>query len=76
MNLTIPPIFFNAVGTLFVVMGALRAIFLGRRRAGELTEDTAERAKLRKRHLVFGIVYVLAGILLILLTSGVIRSRM
>jgi hypothetical protein len=76
MNVVIPPIFFYAVGTLFVVMGALRAIYLGRRRPGrEIDEDTPERAKLRKRHLTFGIVYVLAGIFLILLTSGVIHKR-
>ena len=75
MNVVIPPIFFYAVGTIFVVMGALRAIMLGRRRPGDLTEETPERAKLRRRHLVFGIVYVVAGIFLILLTSGVIHRR-
>ena len=75
MNL--PPVFFYAIGTILVVFGALRAIFLGLRRPSrELSEDTPARAKLRRNHLLFGILHCLAGIVLILLTSGVIRSRL
>jgi hypothetical protein len=76
MNIVIPPLLFYVVGTLFVVIGALRAAMLGRRRAGrEIAEETAAAAKARRYHLRLGIVYVLAGILLILLTSGVLRFR-
>jgi hypothetical protein len=76
MNVVIPPIFFYAVGTLLVVFGVLRAIVLGRRRAGrEVADDTPERSRLRRRHLTFGIVWVLMGLFLIVSTAGVIRMR-
>jgi hypothetical protein len=75
MNL--PPVFFYAIGTILAVFGALRAVFLGiRRPERELTDDTPARAKLRRNHLIFGVAHCVAGILLILLTSGVIRSRL
>ena len=76
MNIVIPPILFYAVGTLLVVFGALRTIILGRRRPSrELTDDTPERAKERRRHFMWGIIWVLLGLFLILSTSGVLRSR-
>jgi hypothetical protein len=75
MNL--PPVFFYAIGAFLAVFGAARALVLGRRRAGrEIAEETPERAKLRRNHLIFGTVHFVFGILLILLTSGVIRSRL
>jgi hypothetical protein len=71
--MSLPPLFFYAIGTLLIVFGALRVVFLGRRRAGrELTEDTPQRAKLRRYHTTWGTIFVLAGAVLILLTSGVI----
>jgi hypothetical protein len=74
VNVVIPPVFFYAIGTILVVFGALRAIMLGRRRADrELYDDTPARAKLRRNHLVFGILYVLTGLFLIVSTTGVIR---
>ena len=76
MNIVIPPILFYAVGTLFIVIGGLRAFMLGRRRPDrELAEDTPAQLKARRYHLRLGIVYVLSGILLILMTSGVLRLR-
>jgi hypothetical protein len=76
MNVVIPPIFFYAVGTLLVVFGALRALTLGRRRPErELQEDTPERAKVRRRHLTFGVVWVLMGLFLIASTAGVVHFR-
>jgi hypothetical protein len=76
MNVIIPPIFFYAIGTLLVVFGALRTIMLGRRRADrELSEDTPERAKQRRRHRAMGVVWVLMGLFLIVSTSGVLQSR-
>jgi len=74
MNL--PPIFFYAVGTAFVVFGGLRVAILGRRRAGrELTEDTPERAQTRRRHLIWGSIQVIAGLVLIASTAGVLGRR-
>jgi hypothetical protein len=71
--ITLPPIFFYAIGTLLVVFGGLRAAVLGRRRAErELTEETPERAKARKRHLAMGIVWVLMGAFLIASTAGIL----
>ncbi len=75
--MTLPPVFFYAVGTFLAVFGAARALILGRRRPDrELVEDTPARAKLRRNHLVFGTLHFVFGIVLILLTSGVIRARL
>jgi hypothetical protein len=75
--MTLPPVFFYAMGTFLAVFGAARALVLGRRRPDrELVEETPARAKLRRSHLFWGTVHCLAGIVLILLTSGVIRSRL
>jgi hypothetical protein len=74
MNL--PPIFFYAIGTLFVVFGGLRVAILGRRRGGrELGEDTPERAQVRRRHLIWGSIQVVAGLILIASTAGVLGRR-
>jgi hypothetical protein len=76
MNLVIPPVFFYAIGTIFIVVGALRAATLGRHRPDrEIGEDTPERAKARRYHLRLGIIYVIVGVALIFMTSGVIRFR-
>jgi len=75
--MSIPPVFFYAIGGFLAVFGAARAIFLGRRRPDrELTEETPAKAKLRRNHLVFGIIHFVFGIVLILMTSGVIRWRL
>ena len=71
--ITLPPIFFYAIGTLLVVFGVMRTVVLGRRRADrELTEETPERAKARKRHLAMGIVWVLLGLFLLFSTAGIL----
>ena len=75
--MSLPPIFFYAIGAFLAVFGAARALILGRRRPDrEIVEDTPARAKIRRNHLIFGTVHFVFGILLILLTSGVIRSRL
>ena len=75
-QISLPPLFFYAIGTLLVVFGALRAVVLGRRRGDrELTEDTPERAKARKRHLAMGIIWVLMGAFLIVSTAGILGRR-
>jgi hypothetical protein len=74
--ITLPPIFFYAIGTLLVVFGALRIAFLGRRRADrELTDDTPDRTKARKRHTVWGIIWVAMGAFLIASTAGILGLR-
>lgn len=77
MNLVIPPVFFYAVGTLLVVFGTLRSIILGGRRADrEIQDETADALKARKRHRIWGIIWVLMGLFLIASTAGVLGSRL
>jgi len=74
VNIDLPPIVFYVLGSMFLVFGVLRALLLGRRRAErELTEDTPERAKARRRHLLFGALWILVGFFLIFETSGLLR---
>ncbi len=76
MNVVIPPLFFYVVGALLVIFGALRVFTLGRRNADrELSEDTPQQAKARKRHRTFGIVWILMGLFLIVSTADVLRLR-
>jgi hypothetical protein len=75
--MNIPPVIFYAVGAFLAVFGATRALVLGRRRADrDVVEETPARAKLRRNHLLFGTLHFVFGILLILMTSGVIRTRL
>lgn len=70
MNPSLPPIFFHVMGIILLVIGVLRATMLGRRRADrELAEDTPDRAKARRRHLVWGILYALTGLFLVVSTA-------
>ena len=70
MNPSLPPIFFEIIGVILLVIGVLRAAMLGRRRADrELAEDTPERAKARRRHLVWGIIWTLVGAYLVVATA-------
>jgi hypothetical protein len=76
MNIVIPPIFFYVMGAILVIAGAVRAATLGRRNPErELLEDTPERAKARRRHLTFGIVWVAMGLFLLFSTAGLLRLR-
>jgi hypothetical protein len=76
MNLVIPPIVFYVLGALFLVFGTLRAVVLGRRRSDrELTEDTPQRARMRRRHVMFGIFWILTGLFLIASTAGVLSRH-
>jgi hypothetical protein len=76
MNVVIPPLFFYVVGALLVIFGGLRTVTLGRRRdSRELTEDTPQAAKARRRHVTFGIVWVVMGLFLIFSTAGVLSFR-
>jgi hypothetical protein len=76
MNIVLPPLFFYAVGALLVVFGALRIVVLGRRNPNrELSDDNPARARIRKRHVAFGVVWIVMGLFLVASTAGVLRMR-
>ncbi|HXU65095.1 MAG TPA: hypothetical protein VN962_25525 [Polyangia bacterium] len=76
MNVVIPPLFFYVIGALLVIFGALRAVTLGRRKdSHELAEDSPQQAKARRRHVTFGIVWIVMGLFLIVSTADVLRMR-
>jgi hypothetical protein len=76
MNVVLPPLFFYIVGFLLTVGGAVRVATLGRRvESREISEDTPERAKARRRHRTFGFVWIALGLFLIASTAGVLRMR-
>jgi hypothetical protein len=76
MNLVIPPLFFYLFGLVLVIAGVVRAATLGRRDAKrEINDDTPERAKARRRHFTFGLVWIAMGVFLIASTAGVLRMR-
>src|SRR5262245_45779337 len=76
MNLVIPPLVFYVAGFALVVGGVLRALMLGRRNPRrEISDDDPGRARARRRHLTFGVVWVLMGLFLIASTAGVLRSK-
>src|SRR5262245_22405011 len=76
MNVVIPPLLFYTVGAVLVVAGTLRALLLGRRRPGrEIADDDPARERFRRRHLVWGLLWVAMGIFLIISTAGVLKSK-
>lgn len=76
MDVVIPPLVFYAVGIVLVLGGAIRAVMLGRRNPSrEIADDDPAKARTRRRHLTFGLVWVAMGIFLLASTAGVLRSR-
>ena len=79
MNVAIPPIFFYVIGAMLVIFGALRALTLGRRSERSLVDadgnENPARAGERRRHLRFGIIWVLMGVFLIVSTAGILKMR-
>ena len=82
MNLVIPPLFFYAIGAVLVIAGVARSLTLGRRRPErDIQNDdpdsavAAKAAQVRRRHVIFGVVWVLLGLFLILSTAGVLKAR-
>jgi hypothetical protein len=74
--ITLPPIFFYVLGTLFVVFGVLRVIVLARRRADrEVQEDTPQHVKQRRQHLLFGVVWIGVGLFFIASAAGLVGPR-
>jgi hypothetical protein len=76
MNIVIPPLIFYLLGAALVLGGAVRALTLGRRDPKrEIADDDPARSRGRRRHLTFGIVWMLMGLFLIASTAGVLRSK-
>jgi hypothetical protein len=76
MKLELPPALFYGVGAILIIFGALRAHTLGwQRRARERGDEQEEDAALgrrpnptARRHLTFGLLWVLMGIFLVVST--------
>ncbi len=79
MNFELPPVLFYGVGVILIVFGALRAYQLGWQRRfdqvpGERTEEGAEAGQGRRRnptarrHLGFGVLWVVMGLFLVVST--------
>lgn len=76
MNVVIPPLIFYVVGTALVLAGTVRALTLGRRNPQrEVADDDPARARARRRHFTFGLVWVAMGLFLIASTAGVLRTK-
>jgi hypothetical protein len=76
MNVVIPPLIFYAVGAALVVGGTVRALTLGRRDSSrEIADDDPAKARARRRHFTFGMVWIAMGLFLIASTAGVLRSK-
>lgn len=76
MDVVIPPLVFYAVGIVLILGGATRAVMMGRRNPSrEVADDDPAKARARRRHLAFGLVWVAMGIFLVASTAGVLRQR-
>ena len=90
MQVNLPPFLFYAVGSMLIVFGALRIKYLGaprmRRRPaddGELSGDRAdepeerfERGPEQRRHIRWGILWILMGLSLVVSTFIQVRRQM
>lgn len=76
MNVVIPPLIFYVIGAALVVAGSVRALTLGRRNPErEVADDDPARARARRRHFTFGLIWVAMGLFLIASTAGVLRKK-
>ena len=76
MNIVIPPLIFYVIGAALVIGGTVRALTLGRRNPDrEINDDDPARARGRRRHFTFGLIWVAMGLFLIISTVGVLRSK-
>ena len=90
MQVNLPPFLFYAIGSMLIVFGALRVKYLGaprlRRRPahdGELSGDQAdepeerlERGPEQRRHIRWGIIWMLLGLFLVISTFVQVRRQM
>jgi hypothetical protein len=76
MNVVFPPIVLYVVGAALVIGGIVRALTLGRRRPGrEISDDDPAKVRIRRRHFAFGVVWIGAGLFLIISTAMTLKSR-
>jgi uncharacterized membrane protein HdeD (DUF308 family) len=77
MKLELPPVLFYGVGVILIVFGALRAYHLGwvRREApspdrveGDEVDTTPRTDPTARRHMMFGLLWVVMGIILVVST--------
>ena len=73
MKIELPPALFYGVGVILIVFGALRAHQLGWQRRHRVRPDDEEGAAPRtdptaRRHMTFGVLWVLMGIFLVVST--------
>ncbi len=74
MNLEIPPILFYALGVMLVGFGGLRAYFFGwRKREKNIDEGLMPRSRDQKRHIMWGIIWVIMGLFLLVSTLNAQR---
>lgn len=79
MDIQLPPALFYGVGVVLILFGALRAVFLGwKQKAAATTVEDPEEAGGKgwarssgggyKRHLTFGVLWVVMGLFLVVST--------
>jgi uncharacterized membrane protein HdeD (DUF308 family) len=74
MSLRLPAALPYVVGAMLLVFGSLRAIHLGwMRRGREINEESLERTRTPRYHLMVGVVWVIMGLFLVV--STFIQSR-
>ena len=90
MQVNLPPFLFYSIGSMLIVFGALRIKYLGaprlRRRPAndsELSGDRAdepeerlERGPEQRRHIRWGIIWMLLGLFLVISTFVQVRRQM
>jgi hypothetical protein len=90
MQVNLPPFLFYSIGSMLIVFGALRIKYLGaprlRRRPAddsELSGDRAdepeerlERGPEQRRHIRWGIIWILLGLFLVISTFVQVRRQM
>jgi hypothetical protein len=91
MQVNLPPFLFYAIGTMLIVFGALRVKYLGaprlrRRPADDETgeeasadrepEERLERGPEQRRHIRWGIIWILLGLFLVVSTFIQVRRQM
>ena len=76
MNVVIPPLVFYIVGSALIIGGCVRALSMGRRNPKrEIADDDPAKVRARRRHLTFGILWIGAGLFLIVSTAMTLRTR-
>ncbi len=76
MHIELPPGLFYGIGAVLVVLGAMRAYYLGwQRREIEDEEGNVRKSADARRHLRWGIGYVIMGLFLVISTIVQVRRH-